>query len=302
MSYLECIAIVLAGGKGSRLGKLTANTAKPAIHFGGQYRIIDFTLSNCTNSNMTTIGVLTQFKPTALKSHIGNGVPWLFNQQRGEISIHSPKQINEHLTYYNGTADAVYQSLDFIRSHSPKYVLILSGDHIYQMDYRPMLEYHKQSNLYAYSFKDYWRDVGTVKSLWDAHMDLLQDASQQPWNNVNWPLLTRDVDNATPIMLTSMQTNRSIISTRCLVRGRVDHSLLSYGVTIGEGSIIVDSVIMPNVHIGKNVVIRNAIVGENTIIRDDVILGNADNREITVIGENEFIGYVKENTGMGVIS
>lgn len=339
--------------------------------------MIDFTLSNCTNSRIKTIGILAQYKPADLHLHIGKGESWLAGKNEGEISLLLPSQANRAAFGYKGTANAVFQNKHFLDKHDQEYVLILSGDHIYRMDYSLMLEHHKKTkaeatiavtsvkweetsrfgimttdhdgrivqfeekptfpqsnlasmgayifnrsfleaflsqdedkpesshdfghdlipemlkcgaNLYAYSYNGYWRDIGTIKSLWEAHMDLLSDSQFQTWNTVDWPIYTRETGKSIPPMLLHAKIRNSIINDCSLIEGEVDRSLVSYGARIGEGSLVQDSVIMPNAQIGKNVMIQKAIIGEGAIVRDGVCLGNPEGEQIIVVGPKEIIG------------
>jgi glucose-1-phosphate adenylyltransferase len=371
MREKECMAMLLAGGEGRRLQPLTRNTAKPAVHFGGSYRMIDFALSNCSNSGISTIGVLTQYKPDALHEHIGEGSSWMAHTDKGEIALLNPK--NES---YAGTADAIYQNMAFIEKHNPEYVLILSADHIYRMDYQAMLEQHKReqadatvavtpvrweeahrfgilnadkksritkftekpakpdsnlasmgiyifnwnflkrlliqdkqietsshdfgkdiipamikqgANLYAHAYKGYWRDVGTIESLWEANMDMLHNAELLPWQDKEAKVFTSCEGNTPEYVQHSPKIKHSIVCDKSAIKGMVDQSVVSFGVQIGEGSMIEDSVIMPNVIIGKNTVIKKTIIGEGTYIGDGVILKGTGRSDIAVIGDKETI-------------
>jgi glucose-1-phosphate adenylyltransferase len=376
MKQTECVAMLLAGGEGRRLGVLTSNIAKPAVHFGGKYRIIDFTLSNCTNSRIDTVGVLTQYQPTSLNNHIGTGAPWHLDRKGGGVTMLSPCTDNNKVNWYKGTANAVYQNLEFIGQYDPKYVLIISGDHIYNMDYREMLDYHKRKNanvtisvipvkweeasrfgimntdgdqrvtsfvekpahpnsnlasmgiyiftwevlkscllrdennpessndfgknvipamlehgakLYAYPFKGYWKDVGTIDSLWEAHMDLLDSETEFMLHNTEWPLFTNESSSAPPYIASAARSVRSIVSDGCSVYGEVDHSVIFRHVEIGEGSFIKDSIIMPGAKIGRNALIYKTIIGEETIVRDGSMIGDLEGSEVTVIGERGLV-------------
>jgi glucose-1-phosphate adenylyltransferase len=369
----KCIAMLLAGGEGRRLHPLTLHTAKPAVHFGGSYRMIDFALSNCTNSGISTIGVLTQYKPEALHKHIGEGESWLISNGEGNIALLHPTNNGE---VYAGTADAIYQNRSFINRHNPDYVLILSADHIYRMDYQEMLEQHKCSNadvtiavtpvkweeahrfgilrtngndritqfaekppkpesnlasmgiyifnwrflddfllkdkgvinsshdfgkdilpaiiefganIYAYSFKGYWRDVGTIESLWEANMDMLHDAELLPWQHKDAQVYTSCTDSSPQFIQSGLKIRRSIVTDISRISGKIEHSIVSFGVQIGEGSLVEESVIMPNVIIGKNAMIKNAIIGEGTYIGDKVTIKGTGRSDIAVIGEQETI-------------
>jgi glucose-1-phosphate adenylyltransferase len=369
----ECMAMLLAGGEGKRLQPLTHNTAKPAVHFGGSYRMIDFALSNCAHAGISTIGVLTQYKPDALHNHIGKGSSWLTHTDEGEIALLNPSTETEA---YAGTADAIYQNRSYIEKHNPKYVLILSADHIYRMNYNEMLEHHismqadatiavtpvkweeahrfgilsvdkdhritrfsekpakpesnlasmgiyifnwdflktflekdsqmeasshdfgkdiipamieQGSSLYAHSFKGYWRDVGTIESLWEANMDILHHTDLLPWQDKEALVLTSCEYEEPQYINQSPRIKRSVVCELSSIKGMVDHSVISYGVSIGEGSMIEDSVIMPGVVIGKNTIIKKAIIGEGTYIGDGVILKGTGRSDIAVIGEKETI-------------
>lgn len=371
--------MLLAGGEGKRLGLLTKNLAKPAVYFGGKYRIIDFPLSNCTNSGIDTVGVLTQYQPLVLNTYIGIGSAWSLDRKHGGVSVLPPFQAQEGGDWYKGTADAIYQNINFIEQYNPKYVLVLSGDHIYKMNYAKMLKHHKEKEadvsisviqvpweeasrfgilntteegrihtfdekpaepksnlasmgiyifnwellktyllddaknlqsshdfgkdvlpsllqdgkrLYAYQFEGYWKDVGTVESLWEANMDLLDDKPQFDLNESGWRMYSVNPNQPPQYISRSATVNQSLINEGCLVYGHVEHSILFYGVQVGEGSVIKDSVIMPNVKIGKNVVIEKAIVSENTIIEDGAIIKGQNDSEITLIGENSIITAV----------
>ncbi|WP_026021322.1 glucose-1-phosphate adenylyltransferase [Paenibacillus senegalensis] len=374
MKRRECVAMLLAGGEGRRLGVLTSHVAKPAVSFGGRYRIIDFALSNCTNSGLQSVGVLTQYKYESLHSHIGDGSSWkLWEEDGGEISLLAADGRN--CSAYEGTADAIAKNIDYLEKRKPEHVLILSGDHIYRMDYRPMLEWHKQTNadvtiavrevpwdeasrfgimatgsgerivhfeekpeepqsnlasmgiyifkwevlkrvlladrkqpysshdfgkdiipamlasdarLYAYPFEGYWKDVGTVDSLWDAHMDLL-NGSLFSMNQEGWPLYTNGTREAPQYIAPSAIVRRSLIHSGCGIHGRINRSVLSCGTEVGEDSVIKHSVIMPNVKIGRNVKIYKAIIGEGTVIRDGSVIGEPEEESITVVGAQQVI-------------
>ncbi len=351
----ECVAMLLAGGEGRRLGFLTKELAKPAVPFGGKYRIIDFTLSNCTNSGIYTVGVLTQYKPLILNSHLGIGIPWDLDRKEGGLTILPPFVQEKGGKWYRGTANAVFQNLYFIEQHRPRYVLILSGDHIYKMDYSLMLKYHKEkeadvtiavievpwkeasrfgvlntdgdgriiqfaekpkqplSNLasmgvylfnrrilgkylkkddknplsrndfggdviplmlhegcrmYAYRFYGYWKDVGTVESLWEANMDLLEPEPALKLDDHSWRIYTVNPSQPPQLLTATASVEQSLVSEGCTVAGTVRHSVLFTGVRVGEGSLIEDAVIMPYVRIGRNVQVKRAIIDENTVIKD----------------------------------
>ncbi|WP_423189923.1 glucose-1-phosphate adenylyltransferase [Alkalibacterium sp. f15] len=378
----ETVAMILAGGQGSRLGKLTKQIAKPAVPFGGNYRIIDFALSNCANSGFNTVGVVTQYQPLILNNHVGDGSSWGLDRHNGEATILQPYSSMEGEKFFKGTAHAVYQNIDFIDQKNPDYVVILSGDHIYKMDYQKMLDYHKKqkasltvgvmpvpweeasrfgvmntdktdriiefqekpenpkSNLasmgiyifdwptlkkylvdnqaknrqltdfghnviptylrnnesiYAYSFEGYWKDVGTIESLWSANMEFLDPGHELDIRDRNWRVYSKN-PNTTPQFLTSSaKVTDSMITDGCYIAGEINHSILSHNVKVGKNSVIKDSFIMPDVVIGENVTIEKAIIGESAHIHDGVeIIGTEDS--IEVVGYDEEVGgYSDEN-------
>lgn len=378
----ETVAMILAGGQGSRLGKLTKQIAKPAVPFGGNYRIIDFALSNCANSGFNDVGVVTQYQPLILNSHVGNGSNWGLNRHDGEATILQPYSSMEGEKFFKGTAHAVYQNIDFIDKKDPKYVVILSGDHIYKMDYQKMLDYHKKQNasltvgvmpvpwedasrfgvmntdktdriiefqekpenpksnlasmgiyifdwptlkkylvdnqaknrqltdfghnvipaylrnneaIYAYSFEGYWKDVGTIESLWSANMEFLDPDHDLDIRDRKWRVYSNN-PNTTPQFLTEYaKVNDSMITDGCYIAGEVEHSILSHNVKLGKNSYIKDSFIMPNVVIGENVRIEKAIIGEGAHIHDGVeLIGTTEN--IEVVGYDEEVGgYTDED-------
>ena len=350
----ECIAMILAGGQGSRLGPLTKNVAKPAVPFGGKYRIIDFSMSNCANSGLDTVGVLTQYNPLVLNTAIGIGSHWDLDRKKGGVSLLPPYVKAKGGEWYKGTANAIYQNIEFIKQYNPRYVLVLSGDHIYKMDYSLMLEFHKKkdadvtiavlevpweeasrfgimatdhkgkivefaekpsepkSNLasmgiyifhwsklkqyleldeadsgsnndfgknvipamlkdnlemYAYPFQGYWKDVGTIDSFWKANMDLLEEEPLFDLHHPSWPIYCVDVDHPPHYIAPEAVVKRALVNDGCQIFGRVEHSVLFPGVTVGAGSVIRDAIVMPNVQIGENVVIEKAIIGEETVIK-----------------------------------
>ncbi|MGL5149756.1 MAG: glucose-1-phosphate adenylyltransferase [Clostridium sp.] len=372
MGKKEMVAMILAGGQGSRLGVLTKNLAKPAVPFGGKYRIIDFPLSNCSNSGIYTVGVLTQYKPLELNAHIGIGDPWDLDRRDGGVRILPPYQEEKGGKWYKGTANAIYQNIEYIDSYDPEYVLILSGDHIYKMDYEIMLDFHKQKEadatiavidvsyeeasrfgimntredlsiyefeekpkepkstkasmgiyifnwkelrkyleedeldktssndfgkniipkmldagkrLVAYPFKGYWKDVGTISSLWEANMDLLKDDNELNLYDEEWRIYS--VNPVRPAQYIGAKANvtNSLIVEGCTVHGQVENSILFQGVYVGKNTIIKDSVIMTNAKIGDNVVIEKAIVGSDVVVqKESVICGE---EEIAVVGAKE---------------
>jgi glucose-1-phosphate adenylyltransferase len=381
MRKKECVAMLLAGGEGKRLGSLTKNLAKPAVPFGGKYRIIDFTLSNCTNSGIDTVGVLTQYQPLVLNSYLGIGSPWDLDRKEGGVSVLPPYVKQKGGDWYSGTANAIYQNIGFIEQYDPEYVLIISGDHIYKMDYDKMLQIHKkneadatiavievkweeasrfgimttdihnrimefdekpkhprsnlasmgvymfnwaalkkylvqdannanssndfgkdiipdmlndQMNLLAYPFEGYWKDVGTIHSLWEASMDLLESDPLLNLNDRSWRIYTLNPNQPAHYIASSADIKNSMINEGCIVFGEVDHSVLFYGVHVGEGSVIKDSVIMPNVKIGRNVSVYRAIIGEGSVLQDGCVVGdpNAPEEPITLIGDHETISLI----------
>lgn len=345
----ECIAMLLAGGQGSRLYVLTGDMAKPAVPFGGKYRIIDFPLSNCTNSGIDTVGVLTQYRPLELNSYIGSGQPWDLDGSTGGVHILPPYQGAKGGTWYKGTANAIYQNLGFIDMHDPEYVVILSGDHIYKMDYSDMLARHKaadaactisvmevpwaeaprfgimsvdgddmitefaekpkepKSNLAsmgiyvfswkalrqyliddentegsendfgkniipsmlannermaAYRFAGYWKDVGTLESLWDANMDMLAPESGLDLRDRSWPIYARSVSAPPAFLGENSAVAHSAVNRGSVLEGVVENSVLSQNVTVGEGAAVRYSVLFPNVEVAPGAVVEYAILGE----------------------------------------
>ncbi|MCM3728946.1 glucose-1-phosphate adenylyltransferase [Neobacillus cucumis] len=378
MTKKQCIAMLLAGGRGSRLKELTKYIAKPAVPFGGKYRIIDFTLSNCSNSGIDTVGVLTQYQPHTLQNYIGDGKHWDLNRKSGGVTILPPYQCESGERWYEGTAHAIYQNLRYIEHYNPENVLIISGDHIYKMDYSKMLEQHIKTSadatisvinvpwneanrfgimninpeskeilnfeekpenpksnlasmgiyifkwellkkylereeknplsskdfgkdiipamindnrkLQAYCFKGYWKDVGTIHSLWEANMDLLSFKSNPILQNEDWSIYTHETSQPPTYLDGKASAHQSLVSEGCKVFGKVENSVLFYGVTVGKGAVIKDSVILPNTIIGENVVINRAVVGTGTVIEANVKVGEAQPfSEITLIGDNQTI-------------
>lgn len=370
----DTLAMILAGGQGSRLGVFTKRIAKPAVSFGGKYRIIDFVLSNCSNSGIDTVGVLTQYRPLILNSHIGTGSHWDLDRINGGVHILQPYMNEKEGNWYRGTAHAIHQNMDFIDSYNPEYVLILSGDHIYKMDYSKMLDHHKKvgskatigvievpwdeasrfgimntnedssiyefeekpanpkSNLasmgvyifdwkmlkgyfkevdnnganyddfgknlipkmledqipmFAYPFKGYWRDVGTIESLWEANMDIIKSNDEIDLNSSKWKIYTNTMSMPPQYIGKDSDIQKSLVADGCKVLGKIENSVLSHGVSVGSDSIIKDSVIMPNVKIGKNVIIEKAMIGEGAIIEDNTIIKEQDG--INVISEYEVV-------------
>jgi glucose-1-phosphate adenylyltransferase len=371
----EMVAMLLAGGEGKRLGPLTRKTAKPAVNFGGKYRIIDFPLSNCTNSGVTTVGVLTQYEPLELNRYLGIGSAWDLDRRNGGLAILPPYQAQSGKNWYEGTANAIYRNLSYIDDYDPEYVLILSGDHIYKMDYEKMLDFHKEkqadvtisvmevpwdeaprfgilntsddlrinefdekpekpkSNLasmgiyifnwkvlrehliqdaedetssfdfgkniipntlldgldvFAYKFKGYWKDVGTIQSLWEANMDLLEEDPPFDLYDPNWKIYSVNPNQTPQFIGKDACVEQSVINEGCQIEGEVQHSVLFYDVRVGEGSLVKDSVIMPGARIGKDVTIHRAIVASCAVIQDGATVGEPGG-EIVVIEPHENI-------------
>ena len=360
----KSIAMLLAGGQGSRLKALTKNLAKPAVAFGGKYRIIDFPLSNCTNSGIDTVGVLTQYEPLVLNAYIGNGAPWDLDRTNGGVSVLPPYSEVSGFRWYKGTASAIYENMNYIERYNPEYVLILSGDHIYKMNYAQMLDFHtkkgadvsiavievpleeasrfgimttdedfnitefnekpeqpksrlasmgiyifktevlkeflemdhgmpessndfgkdiipllldEKKKVVAYPFSGYWKDVGTIQSLWEANMDLLKLPSNQTDENLDlyeksWKIYSKNPSYPAQYVDDLATIDHALINEGCVVKGTIKHSVLFQGVQVGQNSTITDSVIMNDAVIGENVKIYRAIVGPDTIIPDGSII------------------------------
>ncbi|WP_394239509.1 glucose-1-phosphate adenylyltransferase [Niallia oryzisoli] len=372
----KCIAMLLAGGKGSRLNSLTKEIAKPAVPFGGKYRIIDFALSNCTNSGIDTVGVLTQYQPLVLNSYIGIGSTWDLDRKDGGVTVLPPYSASSEVKWYTGTASAVYQNLNYIEQHNPEHVLILSGDHIYKMNYEQMLDYHidkksdgtisvievpwdeanrfgimntdkelavtdfaekpevpqnnlasmgiyifkwevlkeylfmdakntesshdfgkdiipmllhDQKKLFAYPFKGYWKDVGTVKSLWEANMDLLDDNCDLDLFDYEWRIYSVNPNQKPQYISPEAEVNESLLNEGCTIEGIVHKSVLFQGVTVKKGAMVKESVIMPDAVIGENVFIERAIVPSHIRIPDNTVIKADKNSEEIVLVTEEII-------------
>lgn len=369
--------MLLAGGQGSRLYALTNNIAKPAVPFGAKYRIIDFPLSNCINSGIDTVGVLTQYQPLVLNEYIGNGQPWDLDRNFGGVHVLSPYQKKAKSAWYEGTANAIYQNLNFIKMYNPEYVLILSGDHIYKMDYSDMLKAHidKQADctiaaievplkeasrfgilntredgsiyefeekpkqpkstlasmgiyiftaekmyqyleqdeenpdsskdfgkdvlpamlnagekMFAYLFEGYWKDVGTINSLWEANMDLLGENPAFDVSDSEWKIHSRNPLAPPEYLGANASVRNSMIALGCEVYGSVENSLLSSNVVIEEGASVSDSVIMSGTVIKSGARIRYSIIDENVVVDSDVCVGEEKGKGITVLGRNITVG------------
>ena len=380
----EWIAMLLAGGQGSRLYALTRDIAKPAVPFGGKYRIIDFPLSNCVNSGIDTVGVLTQYQPLQLNEYLGNGQPWDLDRIHGGVYVLPPYQKIANSDWYTGTANAIYQNINFINRYAPEYVVILSGDHIYKMDYSKMLEFHKEkqadctiavmevpweeasrfgimacdedkkiyefaekpkepkSNLasmgiyiftwsklkkyleedeanpesendfgknvipamlqngermYAYAFQGYWKDVGTIDSLWEANMDLLDPNVPLDLYDDAWKIYARNPVMPPQYVAEGAVTQNSMISEGCIVEGDVDFSILFAGVTVEKGAVVHDSIIMRGAVIKAGAVVEYSIVAENVVVGENAQVGDRPeniedkaNWGVTVIAKGIHIG------------
>ena len=371
----KCVAMLLAGGQGSRLYALTSVIAKPAVSFGGKYRIIDFPLSNCVNSGIDTVGVLTQYQPLKLNDYIGNGQPWDLDRTFGGVHILSPYQGKHSSDWYKGTANAIYQNLHFIKQFDPDYVLVLSGDHIYKMNYSVMLNYHILKNadctiaainvpiseasrfgilntkedgviyefeekpknpkstlasmgiyifsadklykyleednantnssndfgkdvlpnmlnngerMLAYEFEGYWKDVGTIDSLYEANMDLLGDKPNFDINDSSWKIQSRSPLAPPHYIGNEAKTVNSIIMSGCEIFGSVENSVLASGVIVKKGAVVKNSIIMAETCIGENTVVDYSIIDENTVVGKNCRIGESkeQSKGITVLARN----------------
>ncbi len=383
MNSKKCVAMLLAGGQGSRLGVLTSKIAKPAVPYGGKYRIIDFPLSNCANSGIDTVGILTQYKPLELNDYVGSGKPWDLDRSKGGVHILPPYQGQKGGNWYKGTANAIYQNLEFISRYNPEYVLVLSGDHIYKMDYSKMINEHTESGaactiavmevtmeeasrfgimntredgtiyefeekpanpksnlasmgiyvfswqklkkyltedeanpnssndfgkdiipamlgagelMKVYRFGDYWKDVGTVDSLWEANLDLLNPKIDLNLADQNWRIYSRTTGMPPQYLSEDAEVENSLITDGCEVEGRLDYSILFENVTVEKGASVEYSLVMPGAVIKKGAKVKYSIIAENTIIGENAEIGtepaHTDTTEwgITVIGDNLTVG------------
>ena len=356
------IAMLLAGGQGSRLHVLTKKTAKPAVPFGGKYRIIDFPLSNCVNSGIETVGVLTQYQPLELNDYIGSGQPWDLDRMNAGVHVLPPYQRNQGADWYKGTANAIYQNIDFIERYDPEYVLVLSGDHIYKMDYSKMLAFHKENNadctiavldvpkeeasrfgilntnpdgsiyefdekpavpkstlasmgiyiftweklrkyliedeanpnssndfgknvlptmlesgerMFAWNFEGYWKDVGTIDSLWEANMDLLDPKVPLDLADPSWKIYSRNPGMPPQYLAATSEVQNSSITEGCVIRGKVESSVIFAGVTVEEDAEIVQSILMPGTVVKKGAKVQYAILAEDVTVEEGAVVGEA---------------------------
>ena len=373
MKHNNMLAMILAGGRGSRLHDLTNRVAKPAVSYGGKYRIIDFPLSNCANSGIDVVGVLTQYESVLLNSYVAAGRRWGLDAKNSGVYVLPPREkADANLDVYRGTADAISQNIDFIDSFSPEYLLILSGDHIYKMDYDKMLDYHKScnadatiavlevpmkeasrfgimntnetgrivefeekpehpksnlasmgiyifnwkllrkmlladmknpdsnhdfgkdiipallndsKNLYAYKFKGYWKDVGTIDSLWEANMDLINHGNELDLNDPTWKIYTEDVTTLPHYIGADAHINRAFITQGCVIDGDISNSVLFTGVKVGKGAKIIDSVLMPGAVVEDGAVVTRALVADGIKIGKQAVVGSADSEYIELVAK-----------------
>ena len=373
MKQNNMLAMILAGGRGSRLHELTNRVAKPAVSYGGKYRIVDFPLSNCANSGVDIVGVLTQYESVLLNSYVAAGGRWGLDARESGVFVLPPREkADADLNVYRGTADAISQNIDFIDKYSPEYLLVLSGDHIYKMDYDKMLDYHKEMNadatiavievpmkeasrfgimntdgagrivefeekpehpksnlasmgiyifnwkllrkmlladmkdpdshhdfgkdiipqllndnktLAAYKFKGYWKDVGTIDSLWEANMDLLDSRNELNLNDASWRIYTEDTPTLPQYIGPNAKIDKAFITQGCVVEGEVKHSVLFTGCKVGEGAKIIDSVLMPGVEVAAGAVVQRALVADNIKIGPEAVVGSADSENIELVSK-----------------
>lgn len=381
---MECIAMLLAGGQGSRLGVLTKNIAKPAVPYGGKYKIIDFPLSNCVNSGISTVGVLTQYQPLELNDYIGNGQAWDLDRANGGVHMLSPYQQIKGMEWYKGTANAIYQNIHFIDRYNPEYVAVLSGDHIYKMDYNKMLEYHKANDaactiamlevpweeasrfglmilnddnsisefeekpknprsnkasmgvyiftwsklrkyliddennpdssndfgkdvipamhrsgerMFAYLFDGYWKDVGTIDSLWEANLDLLNPKVNLDLSDDTWKIYSKTPTVPPQYISATADVQNSMVAEGSEVFGEVDYSILFHNVTVEEGAKVRYSIVMPGAVIKKGADVEYSIIAENAVIEENAKVGcrpedisDRDEWGVAVVGASVTIG------------
>ena len=373
MKQNNMLAMILAGGRGSRLHELTNKVAKPAVSYGGKYRIVDFPLSNCANSGVDIVGVLTQYESVLLNSYVAAGGRWGLDARESGVFVLPPREkADADLDVYRGTADAISQNIDFIDKYSPEYLLVLSGDHIYKMNYDKMLDYHKEMNadatiavievpmkeasrfgimntdgngrivefeekpehpksnlasmgiyifnwkllrkilladmknpdshhdfgkdvipcllndnktLAAYKFKGYWKDVGTIDSLWEANMDLIDSRNELNLNDPTWKIYTEDTPALPQYIGPNAKIDKAFITQGCVIEGEVKHSVLFTGCKVGEGAKIIDSVLMPGVEVAAGAVVQRALVADNVKIGQDAVVGSADSENIELVSK-----------------
>ncbi len=373
MKQNNMLAMILAGGRGTRLHELTKKMAKPAVSYGGKYRIIDFPLSNCANSGIDVVGVLTQYESIQLNSYVAVGRRWGLDAKNSGVYVLPPREkADANLDVYRGTADAISQNIDFIDTFSPEYLLILSGDHIYKMNYAKMLAYHKEcgadatiavievpmkeasrfgimntdedgrivefeekpekpksnlasmgiyifdwkllrkmlladmksadsnhdfgkdiipalladgKKLYAYKYKGYWKYVGTIDSLWEANMDLLDKNNELDLNDSTWKIYTEDVTALPQYIGPDATIDRAFITQGCVVDGSVKNSVLFTGAKVAEGAKVIDSVLMPGVEVAEGAVVTRALVADNVKIGRNAVVGSADSQNIELVAK-----------------
>ena len=373
MKQNNMLAMILAGGRGSRLHELTNKVAKPAVSYGGKYRIVDFPLSNCANSGVDIVGVLTQYESVLLNSYVAAGGRWGLDARESGVFVLPPREkADADLDVYRGTADAIFQNIDFIDKYSPEYLLVLSGDHIYKMNYDKMLDYHKEMNadatiavievpmkeasrfgimntdgngrivefeekpehpksnlasmgiyifnwkllrkilladmknpdshhdfgkdvipcllndnktLAAYKFKGYWKDVGTIDSLWEANMDLIDSRNELNLNDPTWRIYTEDTPALPQYIGSNARIDKAFITQGCVVEGEVKHSVLFTGCKVGEGAKIIDSVLMPGVEVEAGAIVQRALVADNVKIGQDAVVGSPDSENIELVSK-----------------
>ena len=365
--------MILAGGRGTRLHELTNKVAKPAVSYGGKYKIIDFPISNCANSGIDVVGVLTQYESILLNSYVAAGRRWGLDAKNSGVYVLPPREkADANLDVYRGTADAISQNIDFVDTFSPEYLLILSGDHIYKMNYAKMLQYHKEcgadatiavievpmkeasrfgimntdengrivefqekpaepksnlasmgiyifdwkllrkmlisdmknpdsshdfgkdiiptllkegKNLYAYKFKGYWKDVGTIDSLWEANMDLLDKNNELDLNDPTWKIYTEDATTLPQYIGPDAEIKEAFINQGCIIEGMVQNSVLFTGARVGAGAKIIDSVLMPGVEVAEGAVVQRALVADNVKIGREAVVGSADSEHIELVAK-----------------
>ena len=374
MAQSNMLAMILAGGRGSRLHDLTNKVAKPAVSYGGKYRIIDFPLSNCANSGIDVVGVLTQYESVLLNCYVSLSGRWGLDARDSGVFVLPPREkADADLDVYRGTADAISQNIDFIDNYDPEYLLILSGDHIYKMNYDKMLDYHKEmkadatiavigvpmkeasrfgimntnetgriiefeekppvpksnlasmgfyifnwktlrqllvedmtnessnhdfgkdiipkllnngGNLYAWEFDGYWKDVGTIDSLWEANMDLLDTNCELDMNDSTWRIYTEDVTTLPQYIGANANINRAYITQGCIIDGEISNSVLFTGAKVGTNAKIIDSVLMPNAVVEDGAVVTRALVADGVVIGKNTVVGSADSENILLVAKD----------------